>query len=125
MLRNRAILIAVVVLLFIQWNRDRTPDAPPNAKIDRVTYVYEQTENSVPAEVLVALKQLNEKDIVATAIDQNVQNGIGETPQQYVVAVAAAKDAGLPALVVQSGDDVSQVVPDPQTTADVLEAVGP
>lgn len=99
------------------------PDPPATTKIDRVTYCYEKDSNSVPRPVSAALQQLNAQGILATEFEEDSVSGDGRTPTQYVVALEAARKAGLPALVIQSGDTVVRVVRNPTTSEQVLEAV--
>lgn len=108
------------------------PDALPNivaplspaTKATAATYVYEERSGSVPSPVLSALNKLNrERHILATALDADVKDGTGDEPEQYKVTLAAARKAGLPALVITSGDKVLAVVANPKTEAAVLEAV--
>ena len=101
-----------------------SPLTPEPEKATAATYVYEQREGSVPAPVLAALSQLNgEKHILATTLDVDVKDGTGDEPEQYKVVLAAARKAGLPALVITSGDKVLAVVANPKTEQVVLEAV--
>jgi hypothetical protein len=99
------------------------PSLPPLNKVTSVTYVYEREQNKVPRSVSSALQQLNASGIVATEFDQNTVTGEGTVPKQYIIALAAAKGSGLPALVVQCGDVVKKVVKAPTTAEQVLEAV--
>lgn len=98
------------------------PDTPP--KVTAVTYVYEKDETPVPAPVQAALNRLNrERGITATLFEDDTTDGRNEVPEQYKTALAAAKESGLPSLVVQAGDKVISVVNAPTTEAQVLEAV--
>ena len=103
-----------------------TPEKPPVVvpvvKPTAVTYVYEKDSNPIPSPVLVALNTLNRTGLLATVFEQNTIDGTGETPEQYKTALAAAKAAGLPALVVQAGKDVIRTVKAPATAESVLEA---
>lgn len=92
-------------------------------KVTQVTYVYERTESTVPGSVQTLFRQLNGRGVLATAVDDDTITGTGQIPEQYRVAFAAAKEAGLPCLVVQSGDVVLKAVRSP-TAAD-LEALKP
>jgi hypothetical protein len=102
------------------------PDKPvdPSLKVTRATYIYEKDNNTIPRAVVKALQQLNAdgSGIVATEFEQNTTDGNGEVPDQYKIALEAAKKAGLPCLIVQAGDTVKKTVKDPKTTAEVLEA---
>lgn len=89
-----------------------------------VVYVYEKDQGTPPAAVLSALNTLNvDRKIVATPVDRDVKDGNGETPEQYKIPFAEADKAGLPALVVMSGDVAAKVVKAPTTAEQVLEAV--
>jgi hypothetical protein len=106
------------------------PDSPPVVVVDpatkatAATYVYEKGETLIPIGVTTALNRLNrEKNIFATPFEQDTKDGTGETPDQYKAQLAAALEAGLPALVIMSGDKVVGVVRNPQTEASVMEAV--
>ena len=92
-------------------------------KADSVTYVYEKDDTAIPAAVYSALDQLNRRGVVAAPFDDDTTDSTGETPEQYKVALAAAKTAGLPALVVTAKGRVLKVVRDPKTAEAVLEAV--
>lgn len=86
-------------------------------------YVYEQRSGSVPPAVLAGIDQLNKRNILATTFDVDTIDGTGQVPDQYVVPLAAAKELGLPALVVLAGNAVVRSVKAPTTEADVLGAV--
>ncbi len=112
-------LVVAAVLLWTAAGGDVIAPAKPTA----ATYVYEKDDSVVPSPVMVALNQLNRAGIVATIFEEDTVNGDGETPAQYKVPLAAAKEAGPPALVVTAGDKVLRVVKSPKTAEEVLEAV--
>lgn len=96
------------------------PDPPdPTDTVTRATYVYEREDQTVPRPIHAALAKLNQSGIQATAIDQDARDGTGEIPSQYARALAAAKQAGLPCLVVERGDSV-QAIKNP-TAEQILE----
>lgn len=103
------------------------PDKPPATpmRIDRVTYVYEQRDNNVPGPVSFALDRLNKeyKDVIATSFEEDTLDGDDEVPDQYKIALAAAQNVGLPALVIQAGTTVVRVLKDPKTEAEVMNEV--
>lgn len=102
-----------------------TPPVDPSLKPTQVTYIWEKDQNSVPRPVSLALRKLNEQGILATEFEEDsTVDGTpgGRVPSQYVVALKAARDAGLPALVVQSGATVLRVVKAPATEEQVMEA---
>jgi hypothetical protein len=104
---------------------DPGPDPPPATKVTAVTYVHEKDQNHVPRGVASALQSLNAAGScgVCSEFEEDTLTGTGQVPAQYRVALEAARKAGLPALVVQAGDQVLRVVRDPQTESDVQEAV--
>lgn len=108
----------------IDWPA-KPPVAPvepaPSLKPTMATYVYEKDNGTPPSSVAAGLDKLNRQGILATAFEEDTKDGNGNTPAQYVIALAEAKKAGLPALVVQAGDKVLRVVK-VSTEAEVLEA---
>jgi len=97
---------------------------PPQIKATAVTYVYEKDQTSPPRAVQAALDRINAAgSVVASVFEQDSTSGTGAVPAQYRVALAAAKTAGLPCLVVIADDQVLRVVKNPQTESEILEAV--
>jgi len=106
------------------------PQQPPNQtppiskKATKVTYVYEKDSNQVPREVSAALQALNEGGlIVASEFEKDTVSGSNQVPVQYRVALEHAMSVGLPALIVQSGEEVINTVKSPKTIEDVMTAV--
>ena len=100
---------------------DKPPPRPPATS---ATYVYEKDDTVPPTPVVVAFDKINrEKKIIADFFDDDTTDGTGQTPQRYKAAVAAARAAGLPALVLLNGDVVVRVVKNPKTEVEVLEAI--
>ena len=103
-----------------------TPTTPPVVvpvvKPDAVTFVYEKDSHAVPSGVMAALNTLNRAGILATIFEQDTKDGTEDTPEQYKIPLAAAQQAGLPALVVTAGNKVLKVVKDPKTKEQVIEA---
>jgi hypothetical protein len=78
----------------------------------------------VPPSVEFALNEINKGGkIVASVIEDDIQDVSGQTPQQFKVAVDTAKKEGLPALVVEAGETVVRTVKAPTTETEVLEAI--
>lgn len=104
---------------------DDPPGPPEETKVTQVTYVYEKDETAVPREVAKALGDINAKylGVVASEFEDDTTAGGGAVPAQYRVALAEARKAGLPALVVQAGGKVLRVVKAPTTEAQVTEAL--
>jgi hypothetical protein len=121
--RTLLLLAAGLVLLAgplpeIPWTW-RTATAPTAA-----VYVYEKDATAVPTGVVVGLNLLNrDRGIVATLLEADTTDGDGEIPDQYRPALAAAKDRGLPALVVLSGSTVLSIVQAPADSDSVTRAV--
>jgi hypothetical protein len=106
------------------------PDVPPvdpNAPaITAAVYVYEKDESPVPSAVMAALNRINRDSkgkIVATLLERDTTNNVITTPAQYLKPLAAAKEAGLPSLVIMADSTIVRVVKAPTTEAQVLEAV--
>lgn len=102
---------------------DPKPVEPAPSTITAVVYVYEKDDGTPPPGVLSGLNRLNrEQKILATAIDDDVTNGDGDTPEQYKIPVESARSKGLPALVVMRGTK-PEVWHDVNTEPDVLGAI--
>jgi len=121
---TRVRLIGVLVLVLILLSRSGGSTLVPSA-IDQVTYVYEKDQGSVPRPVSFALQQINAGDtgIQASSFEQDQRDGDGQIPDQYKVALRVGREAGLPCLVVQAGEQVVRIVNDPQTEDDVMGAL--
>lgn len=100
-----------------------TPVEPAPSTVTAVTYVFEKDDTAPPNGVRVALNRLNrERKIIATEFEQNTFDGDEEIPDQYKAALTAAKQNGLPSLVVLADSTVLRVVKAPKTEAEVMEA---
>lgn len=100
-------------------------DPPQPTIVDRVTYVYEKDQTAVPREVAAALTKINASQvgIVAGEFERDSKTGLDQVPEQYRTALAAALKAGLPCLVVQSGEAIVRTVQNPTTESQVTEAI--
>lgn len=77
------------------------------SKPTAAVYVYEKDATQIHPSILAALDRINrERNIPATLFEVDTTDGTGETPEQYKTAVAAAKNATLPAFVILSGTTV-------------------
>ncbi len=105
-------------------NKPDEPETPvtPFRKTDRVTYVYEKDDGTPPPAVAKAIDTLHRQGITATIFEEDTTDGTGQTPDQYKIALDAARKSGLPSLVVQAGPVVKLVNTKPTTEADVIEA---
>jgi hypothetical protein len=107
---------------------DPTPKPPPvvdpNKKVTAVTYVYEKDATPVPRPVQGALNKIHAAggDVVASLFEYDSVTGLVTVPKQYQVPLKAAREAGLPCLVVTAGDVVLRTIKAPTTEAQVLEA---
>ena len=117
--RNHGILLILLLLILSQAG-----GMVSTTGVDRVTYVYEKNDGAVPRPISYALRKLNEQKILATELEVDPENGLGQSPTQDQIAVDAAKGAGLPALVVQSGATVTKIVKAPTAVQQVAEATG-
>ena len=99
------------------------PPLPTNPTA--AVYVYEKDQGSVPGPVSQALHRLNteRESFVASAVDQDIVTGGGTVPAQFQAAIAAARAAGLPALVILGESGVLRVLLNPTTEAEIMEAV--
>lgn len=87
-------------------------------------YVYEKDDNAIPPYVTVAINRLNrERKIVATLLEDDTTNGDGEIPQQYRLALEAARKSGLPAVVALAGGQVLRVTQAPASESELMESV--
>jgi len=106
---------------------DPTVTVPGQAT--RAVYIYEKDSGAVPPQVSGALNKLNKLALedgtgfVADEYEEDTKSGNTPVPAQYKTARAAALEAGLPCLVVLSGQDVLKVVKNPKSESDILEAI--
>ena len=113
-------LVGIAYILFIQDTRITSGD------LDQVVYVYEKDDGPVPRPVAGAWMEINLNEslkIEATEFESDTVDPDGDVPEQYQAALAAAKEAGLPALVVLAGDTVVKVIKDPSTMEQVMESI--
>ena len=129
-MRNRVgnvfacLAVALAAAAVAQHRGCTLPDIAPSSPVTAVTYVYEKDQTPIPPAVLAGLNRLNrERKIVATPFEKDTKDGDDQVPDQYKIPLAAAIEAGLPALVITAGDKVLAVVKAPTTEAEVLEAV--
>lgn len=99
------------------------PIVSPSTPATAAVYVYEKDQGSIPPAVLAGINRLNrENKILATTFEDDNTDGDNDLPEQYKVPVQAAREAGLPALVVTAGDKVLRVVKAPTTLEQTVEA---
>lgn len=99
------------------------PPAPQPQKITRLTLVYEKSKHAIPSPVAAAFNRLNRSGVLCSVFDQDTVDGTGAIPDQYRVALEAAKREGLPCLVAQAGEVVVRTKRAPMTEAEIDEAV--
>lgn len=115
-------LLAIAAELEVEQPVPSVPEPKPENV--SATYVYEKDNTALRAQVTAGLNRLNrEHKVRATAIDDDVLDGAGQVPEQYKVAISAAREAGLPSLIVTAGNKVLAVRKDPQTIEEILGAV--
>lgn len=103
------------------------PKPDPATKVTAVTYVYEKDATAVPRPVQAALNKIHAAGggVVASLFEDDSTTGEGTVPRQYQAALKAAREAGLPCLVVLNGETVVRVVKAPTTEDQVMEASKP
>jgi hypothetical protein len=104
----------------------KPPVVDPTTKATAATYVYEKDSGGVPAAVMSGLNKVNRESkytITAGVCEDDPDDGTGDVPEQFKLPLKAAREAGLPALVVTAGDVVLKIVKAPKTEAEVTEAV--
>ena len=123
----RPLLLLAAGLFLLAGPLPEIPWTVPALTAPAVTaavYVYEKDQTNVPTGVVIGLNLLNrDRGIVATLLEADTTDGDGEIPDQYRPALAAAKDRGLPALVVLSGSTVVSIVQAPADSDAVTGAV--
>ena len=123
----RPLLLLAAGLFLLAGPLPEIPWTVPALTAPAVTaavYVYEKDMTAVPTGVVIGLNVLNrDRGIVATLLEADTTDGDGEIPDQYRPALAAAKDRGLPALVVLSGSAVLSIVQAPADSDAVTGAV--
>lgn len=103
---------------------DPTKPVEPSTKATAATY-FILKGTPLNQEIVYALDKLNAQGIRATLALDNTKDGTGDIPDQYKVSLPAARQAGLPALVVMAGEKVMRVVKSPKNEADVIGAIAP
>lgn len=124
--RDSLTLLLIGVALVLFWGGGGSPIdiIKPTPKVDAVTCVYDRMKFSVPPAVLGAFDKLNRQGIRAGLFEVTTRDGEGQVPDQHKVADAAAKDHGVPAIVVEGGGEVVKVFTATKETTEqeVLEA---
>lgn len=117
-------LITLALLTWVMFGSDISGCSLPSfiapVKVDRVTYVRNE-KDLTPAGVSAALAELNTQGILATEFPDDATDGDGDVPDQYKIALPAARTSGIPSLVVQAGDKVVKTIKAPTTKQQVLE----
>ena len=109
--RSHHLLLLLAVLLLL------LPSGTASGKIDQVFYIYETSETSEPPYIAAAIRQLDDLGLDARAFDADRDN------QNLQPAIAAARAAGLPQIVLLIDYRVIKTMPPPGTVEAVLEAV--
>jgi hypothetical protein len=113
---GQRLLILLVLWYFLQGGIS-------SAKPESATYFYEKDQTAIPSAVEAAIDQINRLGIKANIIDDDTTDGTDEIPEQYKLALPAAREAGLPSFVTYTKDKVIKVIKAPKTDLELLEAV--
>ena len=106
--------IIVVLLLAIAFGGGTLAVQSPTL----VAVVYESNDTTLPPYVIGAVREITEQGIEARIIDDDVISGSGDIPPSILAVIEAARQHGLPALVVNGR---AQNIPN--SRAALLEAV--
>ena len=109
--RSHHLLLLLAVLLLL------LPSGTASGKIDQVFYIYETSETSEPPYIAAAIRQLDDLGLDARAFDADRDNA------NLQPAIAAARAAGLPSLVLLSDYSVVRAIEPPADVEGFLEAV--
>lgn len=120
-IENFLLLSVALLLLYSGVGGGCTPSF--SSKITDAVYIYEKDSGSVPPAILAGLSELNKKGVLATTFEQDTLDGSQQVPDQYRVALEAAKKEGLPALVFSSSGRVVRVLKNPNTQEEILKVV--
>ena len=100
------------------------PVVVPSTKPTAAYYIFEKDDGAVPPAVQTGLDRLlREKKVDARSVELPFIDGTGRTPAVFESPIAAAKQAGLPALVVMAGTEIVSVVLNPTTEEAILKEV--
>ena len=116
MTTQKKIGILILVLLFISQG------GGVSAKVDMAVVVYESAEAPLRPYVWGALNRLEDSGLQVRAIDDDVTTGTDEQPRQVKAAIVAARENGLPALVLMSGEAVKSTLDLPKSSDAIVEA---
>lgn len=108
----------LLILVAILW----PTGASPFASVDTAVVVYESEKGPLPNYVFGAFRQL-EEDYDVRAIDDDVTTGLGDQPDHVQEAITAARENGLPALVLTGGGKVIRAMDLPGSMEKILEIV--
>lgn len=114
------VLAGLALLLLFGDGIPQLPISP--TKPDAAIYVYEKDDGSVPPAVAAALDKLKRQGMAAEPFEEDTPDEGGAVPEQYIIALEAARKEGLPCLVIAAGEHVVRTVKDPRTEEAVLEA---
>lgn len=115
----------ILVAVFLLFSRGQGCSLPGIGKPTAATYFYDDKQTGIPVPVKNAIANLNAAGIMATNHEVDTTDASGDVPEQYKVSLPAAKEVGLPALVVMGGQRVLRVLKVTETTTeqDIMEAV--
>ena len=90
------------------------------ARVDTVWFVYQSEDMSLPPYVVGSFARLNEQGVEVRAIDAATHDG---NDQNDIIALDAANQFGLPAMVLMSRSSVSRTVSFPGSVEQILAEV--
>jgi hypothetical protein len=114
------ILVLLVAWFFLQGPGSKAPVfSPPGPML--VVVVYESSEMPLPTQTYDARPKIEEAGHEFRVVDDDVEDGDGQMPDELKLAIPAAREHGLPALVVQSGDEILKVLDLPETAEEIIK----
>ena len=90
------------------------------ARVDTVWFVYQSEDMSLPPYVVGSFIPLNELGLEVRAVDVDVHDG---NDMDDITALDAAKQFGLPAMVLTNGDAVQRTTSFPGSLDEILDEV--
>lgn len=109
--------LIVICLLAVAFG-DEVSFPVIGSPVTGIVYVYESETSSVPVHVASAFGKLGDER-ETRIIDDDVITGEGGVPEHLKAAIAAARNHGLPSIVLLSNDDVSSVHDVPKSREEI------
>lgn len=103
--------------------KDPVVPVDPDAKADAAHIIYESGQSRVPLHADAAARELRKQGKQVRIVDADAETGTGEVPRELAKSIEAAKETGLPALVLLSKGKVLRSVKLPATKEAILQEV--